>query len=809
MNRLLLIITLIGFNATSFAQVDFGEPELDDALLQSKQYKRIDDYHAKRHTDGQNGDWLKQQAWNEVLANSKRIDMEPWQNFGPDTVSGRIISIAFHPTDANTFLVGSASGGLWKTENYGETWFPITDAFLTMGIGAVAYNPQNPNSILIASGEGYGFGSEFTQGFGVYISHDGGNTWNETVIVAEFDQSFAGMDIYWNPVDTSKIAVASSFGQYFSEDGGYNYVYTLDRIGGRMMADPSDPNRVYFTARYYSADFPGGLYISDDSGESWALSGSGLPIPSLFGYTSIAIHPIATNIIYLAVSQSAVEGSGPMKGLFKSVDSGASFDEIPSTQDIFCYPAPYDYICQGWYDNTILMDPEDPNILYAGGTRMWKSINGGIDWENIDLNPEETAYAIHADHHQTIFHPITGDLFDCNDGGVNYSGDGGETWTSISNGLVTHQFYSIAFAETDPDVVIGGAQDVGTFISTNAHEGHWINPLSGDGFGHMISHTDADVWYGTSYINLQRFKTTNAGVDWFTINEGTSGDQWRMPLEMHPIFHNVLLTSDNDFIYKSVNGGLVWSPVAAVGPIGTLEFDEQNPDLVYACDLFGSDMYRSIDGGNTWAILDSSPLGPITDIASDPLETGKVYVTVGSYGENNQLYLSENAGLTWSNISNNLPNVPTNTVAVSSYNNQEVYVGNDLGVWISLDGGINYEVFSAGLPAAIVVEDLHFYGPDTTVRIGTYGRGYWRTDAISKTYANLPSHEAKTNQIFAYPNPSNNVFQLSQAIGEYVIYDQAGKFIVRQSDLMIDLSNYAQGVYFVRAENYRLKLVKL
>lgn len=108
---------------------------------------------------------------------------------------------------------------------------------------------------------------------------------------------------------------------------------------------------------------------------------------------------------------------------------------------------------------------------------------------------------VHPDHHQTIFHPITGDLFDCHDGGVNYSDDGGDSWQNISNGLITHQFYFIAFAQTDPDVVIGGTQDVGTFTTTNAHSGTWQNPVLGDGFGHVIAHDNSSIWYATSYIN--------------------------------------------------------------------------------------------------------------------------------------------------------------------------------------------------------------------------------------------------------------------------------------------------------------------
>ncbi|MGB1104366.1 MAG: T9SS type A sorting domain-containing protein [Crocinitomicaceae bacterium] len=675
-----------------------------------------------------------------------------------------------------------------------------------MGIGAVKYNPQNPNSILIATGEGYCFDGEFTQGFGVYITYDGGETWNETMIVAEFDQLFAGMDIYWNPVDTNKVAIASSFGNYFSNDGGINYSYALDRIGGRMIADPSNPNRLYFTARYYTADYPGGLYISEDSGQSWELSGDGLPIPAEFGYTSISIHETYPNLVYLAVSQSVEEGTGPMKGIFKSVDYGETFTEVPSTQDIFCYPAPYDYICQGWYDNTILIDAADTNIIYAGGTRLSKSYNGGIDWDLIDRNEAGTEYVVHPDHHQTIFHPITGDLFDCHDGGVNYSDDGGDSWQNISNGLITHQFYSIAFAQTDPDVVIGGTQDVGTFTTTNAHSGIWQNPVLGDGFGHVIAHDNSSIWYATSYINYRRLKSTNSGELWFTINAGTVGDQWRMPMVMHPGNSDILLSADNSYMYRSDDAGMSWTAVAPVGPIRTFAFDKQNTDLVYACDLWGSNMYRTLDGGITWSYLEGAPPGPTTDIETDRAASGRVFITVGSYAADNQVYMSETAGASWENMSNNLPEAPANSIAISTFNPDEIYVGTDLGVWLSMDGGENYIAFNDGLPGAVVVEDLHFYTPDSTVRIGTYGRGYWRTGAYTKTLSEIPVQ--KEIEVNLYPNPSNGVYHLSREVESYRVYDQTGRLILNQNDLLIDLSDYENGVYFLVTEEQRFKLIK-
>jgi len=295
---LLILLALTCLQLTS--QVDFGDPELDENILNSKPYKRMLNYSANRNTTDKNSEWSKWEAWQAAKKfDNKAVLDESWINYGPDTVSGRIISIAFHPSDPQTMLVGASSGGLWRTTDYGTSWEVLTDHYFTMGIGAVVYNPLNPNSILIASGEGYSFGGEFTAGYGAMITYDGGSTWENTSIVATLSASFAGMDIHWNPNDTSKVCIASSFGMYFSTDGGFTYEYVLDRMGGRLAVDPLDPDRLYFTARYYNATYPGGLYISTSSGATWTLvSNNGLPSPDAFGYASIAIHPTYNNIVY-------------------------------------------------------------------------------------------------------------------------------------------------------------------------------------------------------------------------------------------------------------------------------------------------------------------------------------------------------------------------------------------------------------------------------------------------------------------------------------------------------------------------------
>lgn len=248
------ISLILLFSTASFSQVGLqsAQPQLADSVQELTQFRRINDMKQRRNADGiENMDWARWKEWEKIKhSQSRSTQISTWENLGPQVKSGRIISIAFHPTDTNTMYAGSASGGLWRTTDYGNTWEPITDNYPTMGIGAVAVNPQNPSSILIATGEGYDFNGEFTSGFGIFISHDAGLTWDTTNITAGLGDSFAGMDIAWNPTDTSKVCVTTSFGVYFSNNGGTVYSYVLDRLPSRMMQDPQNPAHLYLTARY-------------------------------------------------------------------------------------------------------------------------------------------------------------------------------------------------------------------------------------------------------------------------------------------------------------------------------------------------------------------------------------------------------------------------------------------------------------------------------------------------------------------------------------------------------------------------------
>ncbi|MDD3876797.1 MAG: T9SS type A sorting domain-containing protein [Bacteroidales bacterium] len=798
------VLLLLLISCKVYGQINHHDkPAVPEDFKSHKQYKRAMDYTLNRDLAGlPNPDFARWKEWERLIQidGSRDSLVNSWENFGPVKGSGRIISIAFHPTDSNTIYVGSAGGGLWKTINYGQTWVPLTDFLPSLAIGAIAINPKNPDKILIATGEGYSLLTEFSSGVGILVSEDAGQTFSLTSFTAPLSQNFSGMDIIWNTNDTNKVCVATSFGVYFSNDGGYSYTGTLARLPSRMLADPLHPDTLYLTARYYSPAYPGGFFRSYDMGQNWTQIETGLPNGQDFGYASIAVHPMYPNKIILNISESTLNGVGPMHGLYKSDNWGLNWTNINTNVDLHCYPPPYNSVCQGWFANTICFSESDSNTVFAGGCRLWKSNDGGNQWINCDTTINNT-YALHVDHHQTLYHPITGHLFDVNDGGVNYSPDEGNSWISLSDGLITHQFYTLVSAQTDPEIVVGGAQDVGFFSNLQAHSSApWANPFNGDAFGSAIDYTNKNIWYTSLFSQYKRVKTFNSGGNWQLLNNGTtSDDQWRMPLVMSPINPLLLLSSNNFYMYKTTDGGSNWQTTANTGLISCFEFDKLNPNLVYAAKLYAENIYRSLDAGSSWTQLNASPGSPVTDLAADPNHQYVLYATVGSFASQNQVFKSTDAGNTWNNISNNFPHIPATTIVVDPFNSNCLYVGADLGVWKSMDGGANWALFNNNSLPYVAIGDMHYYKPDSTLRVGTYGRGYWRI----KTSPEMSSVEESDNlmlNVSVYPNPCSDFFQINCNYNHLEINDLRGQKIYEsfESKPLINIENIPNGLYLIK-----------
>ena len=445
-----------------------------------------------------------------------------------------------------------------------------------------------------------------------------------------------------------------------------------------------------------------------------------------------------------------------MVGLYKTSNGGASWNQLSVFEDFYCYPPPYNYVCQGWYANITAVSPTDSNLVFSGGIYLYASADGGQNWNYSDWVPGVSPAWMHPDHHSFGFNPFnTNELYSFNDGGVYKSTNSGSSWTIMNNGLVTTQFYYVASSATNPNLVLGGTQDNGIWSNYNlATSSNWNQFVGGDGFFCNIDYTDQNVWY-TTELYKKRMKSRDGGLSWDSINNGISGSNFFItPLIMHPAVHTTLLAATDGAVYISQDSGASWNQVLSTPYVTVMTYDKVNPQVIYVCNdpyFSVSNIRRSVDGGQTWTLI-SSPGNKVTDIECDPLVSGVVYAVRGKFTAGQQIYRSIDYGNSWTNITNDYPAIPANTIVINPHNSNHLYVGSDLGVYLSVDGGDSWSSFNDNLPN-VIVQDMHYYAPDSALRAGTYGRGFWKTKAASPLLVAISESASLAPGLSIQPNP--------------------------------------------------------
>ncbi|MGI9220366.1 MAG: WD40/YVTN/BNR-like repeat-containing protein, partial [Woeseiaceae bacterium] len=373
----------------------------------------------------------------------------PWRG-------GRVTAVHGVPGDEQLYYMGATGGGVWKTTNAGQTWQNISDGEIPVGtIGAIGVAPSDANVIYVGTGEAPIRGVTTSQGEGIWKSTDAGQTF-----------SFIGLPkagqiakIQIHPTDPDRVYVAvqgqiwapnPERGVYRSKDGGETWEQVLavnpDTGATDITMDPTNP-RVLYAGMWHHGRKPwfiksggagGGIYKSVDGGDSWEQLEGGLP--DLIGKIGIAISADNPARIYAMIEAEPGEG-----GVWRSDDYGSSWELINDHRALWS---------RAWYYIHIAVDQTDADTVWALNTRLYKSVNGGKDWEQVS--------APHGDHHDLWFNPENGNnIINANDGGANVTFDGGETWSSIYN-QPTAQFYRIITDNQDPYRLYAGQQDNST-----------------------------------------------------------------------------------------------------------------------------------------------------------------------------------------------------------------------------------------------------------------------------------------------------------------------------------------------------------
>jgi photosystem II stability/assembly factor-like uncharacterized protein len=712
------------------------------------------------------------------------MSVDPWETIGPTNIGGRTLALAFNPFNPNTIWVGTASGGLWVSRTAGRgvwAWEYVPTGFPILGVSSIAVAPDDSNTIYIGTGEvynyqetGYGFTYRPTRGsygIGILKTTDGGASWTKSLDWT-YNQTRGVQVVRINPLNPNTVWAGTTEGTFKSIDAGASWSQVDTTVMVMDLAiTPTDTNVVFIgCGDLYSPRY--GVYRTMDNGASWEQLTNGLP-NEFGGKILLHIAQASPNIVYASIGNGTSSQDGAT-WLCRSTDSGDTWT-VQSTQDYSRW--------QGWFSHDVAASPVDPDYVIAIGIDTWRSTTGGTNLTQVSYGgmpygrppqggPEGPPEYVHSDKHDIVFHPTDPDMiYFATDGGVFRSTDGGDTFEGCNGGLQTVQFYQgFSTSQQDPFFSIGGLQDNGTIIYDGLLQ--WSRVLGGDGSFTGISALDDNTMYGSSqYLNL--YKSTDRGEDWDYLRQPPNiGDTPFIAPYILGVDNPDIIYAGRSYVFKSTNAGDSWSTTNSGQELDgnvllAFAISHQTSDVVYATTAPTSTragIFRTFDGGGSWDnITGTLPDRYMVDVAVDPTNDAYVYVALSGFGTSH-LFMSDDFGTSWQDIGDGLLDVPTSAVLVDPVFSDRIYVGNDLGVYVSLDRGLTWSSYNEGLPDAVLVLDMVTSITDGKIRLATHGNGAYQRDMITDPVG-LEPETVQIPRTFHlrqnYPNPFNPLTLIS------------------------------------------------
>lgn len=711
------------------------------------------------------------------------------RSIGPAVTSGRITSLAVHPSDRAHYFVGVASGGVWKTTNAGTTWTPVFDNEGSFSIGWVTMDPRNPSTIWVGTGENNSQRS-VSYGDGVYRSDDSGKTWRNLGLKAS---EHIGK-ILIHPEDSNTVYVAAQGplwssggdrGLYKTTDGGKNFEKVLSISDDTGVTDvichSQQPETLlaasYQRRRHVWTLINGGpesaIHKSTDGGATWRKVKVGLPTEEL-GRIGLAVAPSQPNLVYATVEAADKKG-----GIFRSTDFGETWEKRN------------DFDQGAMYYGHLVVDPVNPERIYVMNVFLQVSDDGGKT-----LRPLGNR-ARHVDDHCLWIDPKDPNyyLVGC-DGGLYESHDRGQHWKFLPNLPVT-QFYDVTCDESGPFYhVYGGTQDnftLGGPARTSSLHGitnhDWFVTQGGDGFHSRVDPKDPNIVYSTmQYGGLTRFDRRtgeNHGIQ----PQAAEGEpplrwNWDSPLIISPHLHTRLYFAANR-LFRSDDRGNSWT---AVSPDLTRQIDRNTLKVmgkIWPVDavaksqstsfygnivalaespkkegllLVGTDdglIQISQDGGKSWTKQEKFPGVPertyVSRLLASQHDTEVIYASFDNHKQGDfapYLLRSRDGGKTWISLAEGLPkNGSVRAIAEDYKNPNLLFVGTEFGLFTTVDGGKTWHRLRAGLPT-IAVRDLCIQRQMDDLVVGTFGRGIFILDDFSPLREATPEQLGKSALLF-------------------------------------------------------------
>ncbi|MCI0464314.1 MAG: hypothetical protein L0Z62_45855 [Gemmataceae bacterium] len=695
---------------------------------------------------------------------------------------GRVSRSAGVPGDPLVYYAGTASGGVWKTTDGGHTWKPIFDDQPTSSIGAIAVAPSEPNIVYVGSGEANIRGN-VAAGNGIYRSTDGGknwkHVWKQTGQIGHLVVHPRNSDIAFAAVLGSAFGPNPERGVYRTTDGGQTWRQVLKKDADTgsidVCLDPNNP-RIVFASLWQARRRPwelvsggpgSGLYRSTDGGDSWERlspgedgkgkkepKGEGLP-EGPWGRVGVAVAPSDSRRVYALIE--AKKG-----GLYRSDNGGDSWELANGNRYLLIRP---------WYFGTVHVDPKNRDLVWCPSLHLLKSIDAGKTFTRVK-GPH------HVDHHDLWIDPTNPKrMIDSNDGGVDITLNGGETWHAPM--LPICQFYHISVDNRVPYHVSGNIQDIGTAsgpsnsLSSAGIQLHDWHPVGGGETG-FTTHDPSDpniVYAGeySGYLSRYDHRTRQARpihVYPFTMSGRGAGEllyrfQWTAPLLISLHDPKVVYHAAN-VLFRTDNAGKTWEKISpdltrddkdkqkfSGGPI-----TGDNTGAEYYCTIFalaespkekgllwaGSDdglVHVRRPGTKEWANVTKNipgipEWGTVSCIETSPHDPSTAYVVVDNHRLDDSkpyLWKTSDHGKSWKRLSDKLPqNVYLHVVREDPRRKGLLYVGTETGVVYSPDDGATWQPLKMNLPT-VAVHDLIVKGNDLVV--GTNGRSIWILDDLT------------------------------------------------------------------------------
>ncbi|MBK8656576.1 MAG: glycosyl hydrolase [Haliscomenobacter sp.] len=718
-----------------------------------------------------------------------------WRLVGPFR-GGRAGSVTGVPGHPNLFYMGTAGGGVWRTQDGGQTWHCVSDGYFGGSIGAVAVAESDPNVIYAGEGEQTVRGN-VSSGWGLWRSTDAGKSWKHIGLKASehigrirvHPQNpdlvyVAAMGNLWKPSDER--------GVYRSKDGGTTWeriLFESDKAGAvDLILDPNNPRIIYASTweikrNGYRMDSggPGShLWKSTDGGDTWTklTQNPGMP-KGVIGIIGIAVSPVNSNRLWTCIEN--LDG-----GVFRSDDGGDTWTRTSDFRELRQ---------RAWYYSRIYADTKDLNKVYVANVDFWRSDDGGKNWTSIETP--------HGDHHDFWIDPDDNRrMAIADDGGAQISFDAGENWTTYHN-QPTSQFYRVTTDNHFPFRILGAQQDNSTIRILHRAAGATITekewePSAGGESAHLAPDPDnPDIVYGGSYKGYMsrvdhrtgQERSTNVWPD----NPAGSGVEvmkyrfnWNFPIFFSPHDGNKLYAASN-YLHVSYNEGQTWeviSPDLTRGDPETLKssggpITQDNTGVEFYANIFavtesaqepgviwaGSDdglLHVTRDGGKTWTNVTppgSPRLNMMNCIDVNPFVKGGAYVAATSYKFGDYtpyFYKTTDYGKTWTKITAGIdPNHYARTIRADPKRQGLLYAGTEWGMYLSFDDGLSWKPFQLNLPVTSIA-DLHIR--DNSLIAATHGRSFWMIDDLTPLHQ-LSADVAKQPHYLFKPKASYRMAQ--------------------------------------------------